>query len=90
MDKGYKIALPIFIDAKNLFNFINTDGTCTPSGSTTGVQQQIAFRIDTDIICTAPDNSINLFTNILGKKIPSFYSSLSPTLEIPQIAGSFT
>lgn len=76
-------------DTKFVFYFIDANGNCETSSSHTAYPQQIRYRVDTDIICTGSSNSINLFTNILGKSIPSFYSSTSPAFQIPQQGGSF-
>lgn len=80
MDRGY--VLGDQFPANTLFYFTNTDGSCLAAG-TNAMAYRLSWRVNSDFTCTGTSNSINLYTSLFGRTIPTFSSSPDQMTTIP-------
>jgi hypothetical protein len=89
MYKSYQLGVPLTIGGVSSFNFIDDSGGCVGAGQTSPISYSVKYRMNLDIVCTGSSNNINLYNNLFGKVIPSYYSSTETTILIPSQSGSF-
>lgn len=83
MDPGFRLGDLMSISGASQFNYVATNGNCLASGSTTGYNFKIRWRLNSDIECKGTINSINLFNSILDKSTSAYSSSTTKLVNIP-------
>ena len=74
-----------------LYTYItDSNGDCIATGGTTGLQYNLRFNLESKIVCKSTNNSINLFSAILGAQINKYYLDNTNKITIPSISSTFT
>ncbi len=89
MDRGYVLGDPVKISGQSQFSFVDSSGNCLASGQTSAFKYEIGWRLNSDISCSSNTNSINLFSNILGKSMYAYSSTTTQLVTVPQPDGQF-
>ena len=74
MYEGYSFNVPFTVNNISSFAFVQSDGNCETSSSSSNLHFTLKFKVDLKLTCKSTSNTINMFSSFLGKSVYRYYN----------------